>query len=125
VVGAAVVFSAGDLTTDPSLVRLRSGAWLMAMSRGQTTVLARSTDGVTFSIGEALGFGGVPELAMEADGRVRLYVCASGIESYISADDGSTWRREATVVLPSGAARIVCDPSAVAGTDVFLYKTAG
>lgn len=125
VVGAAVSFGAGDTTTDPSMVRLRSGNWLMAMSRGQTTVLARSADGAIFTVGETLSFGGVPELATTGDGRVRLYVCASGIESYVSTNDGTTWQREATVVAPGGSARIVCDPSMVAETDVFLYKTAG
>lgn len=125
VVGAAVTFSAGDTTTDPSMVRLRSGNWLMAMSRGQTTVLARSADGAIFTVGETLSFGGVPELATTGDGRVRLYVCANGIESHVSANDGATWLREATVVAPGGSARIVCDPSMVAETDVFLYKTAG
>lgn len=124
VVGAAVTFGIGDTTTDPSLLQLRNGSWLMAMSRGQTTMLARSPDGESFTIGETLTFGGVPELALLGDGRVRLYVCANGIESYVSDTDGATWQREATVVRPSGAARIVCDPSRIAGSEVFLYKTA-
>lgn len=124
-VGAALTFPPGDPTTDPSLVQLRSGAWLMALSRGQTTVLARSGDGRTFTTGETLGFGGVPELSRLDDGRLRLYVCAAGIESYVSSDDGSTWTREATVVNPPSGGGVVCDPSRVAGTDVFLYKTAG
>ncbi len=124
VVGAALMFPPGDSTTDPSLVQLRGGAWLMALSRGQTTVLARSGDGRTFTTGETLGFGGVPELSLLDDGRLRLYVCAAGIESYVSSDGGSTWTREATVVDQPSAGGIVCDPSRVAGTDVFLYKTA-
>lgn len=124
VAGAAITFGVGDTTTDPSLLQLRSGNWLMAMSRGQMTVLARSSDGVSFTIGETLTFGGVPELALLGDGRVRLYVCANGIESYVSASDGAAWQREAMVVTPSGAGRIVCDPSSIAGTEVFLYKTA-
>jgi hypothetical protein len=123
VVGAALTLTADDATTDPSLVQLRSGSWLMALSRGRTTVLARSADGRTFVMGETLAFGGVPELARLDDGRVRLYVCAAGIESYVSSDEGATWQREASVVgaLPGGG--VVCDPSMVAGTDVFLYKT--
>lgn len=125
VVGAALTFPAGDMTTDPSLVQLPGGAWLMALSRGQTTVLARPSDGRRFTAGETLGFGGVPELSVLSDGRVRLYVCASGIESYISSDGGLTWQREATVVSPPPGGGVVCDPSMVAGTDVFLYKTAG
>jgi hypothetical protein len=126
VIDAAIEFQAGDtLTTDPSIVQLPTGGWLMAMSRGQTTVLARSSNGVTFSAGETLTYGGVPELALTSDGRVRLYVCARGIESYVSSDGGGSWRREGTVgprLTTTGY--MMCDPSLVAGTDVFLYKTA-
>jgi hypothetical protein len=45
-------------------------------------------DGVARSAGDTLTFGGVPEITALADGRVRLYVCANGIESYASADGG-------------------------------------
>lgn len=122
VVGRAIRFSA-DLTTDPSVAPLPDGSWLMAASRGQQTVLARSRDGLAFEQGETLGYGGVPELAALAGG-LRLYVCARGIESYVSANGGRSWQREATVVSPGPGRRIVCDPSSVAGTDVFIYKTA-
>lgn len=106
--------------TDPSVARLRSGGWLMAISAGTNTVFARSADGRTFTPGERVTFGGVPEVAALEDGRVRLYVCARGIESYLSADEGRTWTREAVVIEPSG---LTCDPSLVAGTDLFVYKT--
>lgn len=126
VIDAAIEFQAGDtLTTDPSIVQLPTGGWLMAMSRGQTTVLARSSNGVAFSAGETLTYGGVPELALTSDGRVRLYVCARGIDTYVSSDGGGSWRREGTVgprLTTTGY--MMCDPSLVAGTDVFLYKTA-
>jgi hypothetical protein len=92
----------------------------MALSAGQQTVLARSGDGLTFVQSSRVTFGGVPELALRADGRVRLYVCARGIVSYVSADEGATWEAEATVVPGPG---LLCDPSLVAGTDVFIYKT--
>jgi hypothetical protein len=124
VLGAAIRL-ADDTTTDPSLARLGDGTWLMALSRGQQTVMARSADGLRFESYSTLGFGGVPEVASLEDGRVRLYVCAGGIESYLSADAGRSWSREATVVAPgTGGKRIVCDPSLVAGAGVFLYKTA-
>jgi hypothetical protein len=119
VVGPALTFST-ELWTDPSVVPLAGGGWLMAVSAGNNTVLARSSDGLTFTAGERLTFGGVPELAALADGRVRLYVCAQGIVSYVSADSGTTWAREGTVLNPGG---LVCDPSLVAGTDIFVFKT--
>lgn len=109
-----------EMWTDPSVARTTSGLWLMAISSGTSTVMARSSDGRTFVAGERLTFGGVPEIAALEDGRVRLYVCARGIESYVSADEGRSWTREAIVIQPSG---LTCDPSRVSGTDLFVYKT--
>jgi hypothetical protein len=118
-IGAALTVS-GETWTDPSVTRTRDGQWLMAISAGNQTVLARSSDGTAFVAGERLTFGGVPEVALLDDGRVRLYVCAQGIQSYVSTDDGASWRFESTVVPGPG---LICDPSHVAGTDLFVYKT--
>lgn len=125
VVGAAIRFGAGDTSTDPSIVQLRDGSWLMAISQGQRTMLARSGDGLTFSAYDTVSFGGVPELALTSDGRVRLYVCANGIQAYASGDAGRSWQPEG-VVVPGGTLgrRIICDPSMVAGTSFFVFKTA-
>lgn len=125
VVSRAFYVTTGELLTDPSIIQLRSGTWLMAMSNGNQTVLARSGDGLSFSEYARVSYGGVPEITTLADGRVRLYVCASGIESYVSSDEGGTWMREGTVMTgePTGT-RLVCDPSVVVGTDRFVYKTA-
>lgn len=119
VLGTALTIT-GETWTDPSLARLRSGRWLMAISAGTNTVLARSTDGLAFVAGERLAFGGVPEVSALEDGRLRLYVCARGIVSYVSADEGASWTYEAAVIEGSG---LTCDPSRVAGTDLFVYKT--
>jgi len=125
VVATAVSLSASGTDTDPSVTRLSDGSWLMALSRGKTTVVARSSDGLAFALGETLSFGGVPEVTTLEDGRVRLYVCASGIESYVSGDSGHTWNREGVVVPPGTLGHaLVCDPSRVAGTNLFLFKTA-
>jgi len=60
----------------------------------------------------------VPELAALADGRVRLYVCARGIESYLSSDQGASWTREGSVVAPEpGAATLL-------GVALALFATA-
>lgn len=106
--------------TDPSITRLPGGEWLMAISAGTNTVFARSSNGQTFTAGERVTFGGVPEITTLDDGRVRLYVCARGIDSYLSADGGRTWTREGVVIEPSG---LTCDPSRVVGTNLFVYKT--
>lgn len=92
----------------------------MAAAAPSGTVLARSADGLSFVAGEPLTFSGVSELAALADGRVRLYVCAPGIQSYVSADRGSTWAHEGTVLDPGGLA---CDPSRMQGADLFVFKT--
>ena len=107
-----------EFLTDPSIARVPNG-WLMALSAGQQTVLARSADARAFAVTDRVSYGGVPELALLADGRVRLYVCARGIVSHVSQDGGATWTPEATVVPGPGLA---CDPSMVAGTTLFVYK---
>jgi hypothetical protein len=122
-IGTAMDLRAAGTITDPSVVQLPGGSWLMALSSGQMTRLARSADGVAYSLGETLAVGGVPELAVLADGTIRLYACAAGIIAYRSSD-AVTWHREQVVASrgPNGSP-LVCDPSYVAGTDLFVFKT--
>lgn len=83
----------------------------------QVTLIARSGDGLVFEEEQRLSIGSVPELSL-ADGVLRLYVCSEGgIVAHASPDDGRTWEREARVT------EVGCDPSRVAGTDLFVYKT--
>jgi hypothetical protein len=121
--GLSIQFTASATVTDPSVTRLTNGTWLMAASNGQSSVLARSNDGATFSGETSIGLGGVPELAALDGNRVRIYVCSQGIVAHVSSDEGRTWTREATVV-SSGTlnARIICDPSFVPGASRFVYK---
>lgn len=123
VVARAIRFPEGLSVTDPSVVPLSDGTWLMAVSQGRQSILARSRDGVLFEAGETLSYGGVPELATLSGGRVRLYVCGNGIEAYVSADLGRTWQREGQVNTPRFGQPIACDPSLVAGAGLFVYKT--
>ena len=121
--GLAIQFSNAESVTDPSVARLPSGGWLMAASRGNTSLIARSPDGASFSGEESVPYGGVPELEVLPDGRVRLYVCAAGIVSYLSADQARTWTREATVVAPGAlGAKVACDPSRAASANRFVFK---
>lgn len=123
VVGTALQLTDSD-STDPSVIRLADGSFLMAHSRGQRSVISRSPDGRAFTTEQTVEFGGVPELALTNDGRVRLYVCSQGITSHVSSDAGRTWMREGVVVTGTATQRIVCDPSLVAGAGLFVYKTA-
>ena len=100
--------------THPSLVELDDGTWLMAISMGQQTVLARSGDGYSFAVSDTVDFGGVPEVAGPSGGRVRMYVCRSGIEAYVSGDRGAAarWRAVSDELAGarerlSGAARVL------------------
>ena len=118
--------SLASVETDPSLIRLPSGSWLMATSRGQETALARSAGGIVFSPYDTVAFGGIPELTVTADGRLRLYVCSSGgIVAYTSDDEGVSWQADG-VVVPSGTlgSGLICDPSLVVGAGLLLFKTA-
>ena len=96
----------------------------MAISLGQRSILAAATDGRTFTRTGTFENGGVPELAVFADGRLRIYVCAQGIVSWLSGDGGQSWVREATVVPPNTLGkRILCDPSLPPGAGLFVFKT--
>ena len=124
VVALAIRFSGTE--ADPTVVRLTDGTWLMAFSRANHSGVgfARSSDGLAYTQYATATYGVVPELALTADGRARLYVCASGVESYISSDNGATWVREGTVITASSVGRaIVCDPSYLASDGLFIFKT--
>lgn len=112
--------------TDPSVVRLADGSWLMAVRDGAGTSLARSSSGTAFVEYATFSSGSVPELALSSDNRPRLYVCepSIGIVSHISSDNGTTWTRESTIVTPATIpGRGACDPSYVAGANLFVFKT--
>lgn len=120
----AMTFTAQQ-ETDPSVIQLPSGSWLMAVSRGTSTILARSTTGTSFTEYTVVNYGGVPELALTSDNRVRLYVCATtGIDAWVSADSGSSWTREGTLTGTSTPGRGgSCDPSALPSRNLFVFKT--
>ena len=125
VLATALTYPASELLTDPSVVRLADGSWRMAVSWGNRTIMARSADGLAFTRYDTLTYGGVPELAIAPDGALRLYVCAQGIHAYRSVDGGNGWALEGTVVPPNTLGkRILCDPSLVAGANLFIFKTA-
>jgi len=121
-VAVAWELGVGATQTDPSLVRLPSGTWLMAISDGHTTRIGRSSDGLSFSQISTMTAGGVPELSLTSEGRPRLHVCQlNGIGSHVSADDGFTWTEERLVVsLDRFPGRMVCDPSYVPAAGLFI-----
>lgn len=122
--GQAMSFT-GQTETDPSVAQLPDGSWLMAVSRGTSTMLARSSDGLTFAEYSQVSYGGVPELARLSDGRMRLYVCSTGgLAAYASSDRGGSWASDGTVsgaTIPGRPG--VCDPSALLSRNLFIFKT--
>ncbi|MBF0572839.1 MAG: hypothetical protein HQK69_03660 [Desulfamplus sp.] len=104
--------------TDPSVVQLPDGTWLMALAQGTTNkvLLAKSTNGYEFTLtGVEFSAGGIPELGVMPDGTVRIYMS----KSFISKDKGNTWTQESDRFIPGA------DPSLVKMPDnsyVMLYK---
>lgn len=113
--------------TDPSVVRLADGSWLLAVARAMTRemVIARADDGLHFSQIATLGDGGIPELMALDDGRVRLlFNGQGGMTSRISADGGRTWTDETGARLQYQG--FAADPSVVRlpdGTWRLFFKT--
>jgi len=120
--------------TDPSAVQLPDGSWLLAVARAQARemVIARSADGKVFERVATLANGGIPELNVLADGRVRIFFNGSGgagtppgMVSRISADGGRTWTDERGTRL--NLQGFAADPSVVRldnGQYRMFYKTA-
>ncbi len=122
--GRAAELPTRGTLTDPSVTRLDDGSWLMSLSHGTQTRLARSEDGYAFVLDEGeLQVGGVGELTT-ADGELRLYTCASGnIQSWTS-EDALAFELEGVVVTAASVnSPSICDPSRIVGTDIFLFKT--
>ncbi len=115
--------------TDPTMVQLPNGTWLMAIRDDNTVRLLRSATGLSFmEYSQQPAFLGVVELGLTSDGRPRIYTCQGGISSHVSNDDGLTWSPEAVVVDGPALGRVlagrqgICDPSWVPAAGLFLFK---
>jgi len=104
--------------TDPSLVQLPDGSWLLAVTAGGQTVFAVSEDGEHFTeFSQPIREIGIPELFVFPDGSVGLYLA----RMFISNDGGQTWQVAEGVTVPGNGA----DPSLVAlpeGGYAFSFK---
>ncbi len=116
-----LAFQSSDVITDPSVVRLPNGSYLMALSKvtpqSNNIIFASSTDGISFQqLPSVITNGGIPELSVLDNGNVRVYFPRSGgIGSYISTDKGQTWMEEQGLRL--SADLFVGDPSVIKVSD--------
>ncbi|MRD55498.1 hypothetical protein GH816_02950 [Betaproteobacteria bacterium LSUCC0115] len=113
--------------TDPSLVQLTDGSWLLAISNpsSQSAGLYTSSDGVNFTANGVSLPAFSPDFQLLANGNVRIVyadAAAGGFGSQVSSDGGETW------VVESGArfAGPYFDPSVFRmpdGSWGMFYKT--
>ncbi len=104
-------------------VLLAGGEWFLFVSAGKTTELARSKDGLVWTMDPSFGVlqGGCAAACLLEDGRLRVYAHDRGMESWIydPTGGGRPAHEEGTRIQLRG---IVADPSLVrtATGDVFL-----
>ncbi len=114
------VFESNNIT-DPTVIKLNDGSYLMACVRGSLDIFAKSLDGKNFqSTGVTIQNGGIPELVKLDDGSIRLfYNGPGGIISSRSTDGGLTWTKEnGTRLSFSGG---IADPSVIKRADGKWY----
>lgn len=103
--------------TDPEVVRL-GDLWIMYTSAGQTTHIATSTDGKTFTdTGVTWSGGGIPG-AYVHKGKVDIFGCAGNDIMTARSTDGIHFSNTKVALAQAGA----CDPSPVkVGADAYLF----
>lgn len=111
---------ADENITDPEIVRF-GDLWLLYMSQGQSTRIASSTDGKTFTdTGVTWSGGGIPG-AIAHDGVVDLYGCAGANIMTARSTDGIHFGESSIAMAGANA----CDPAPVKINDstfLLIYK---
>lgn len=115
--------------TDPEVVKA-GDEWLMFLSRGPETLLARSKDGSNFEQDTTfhLRLGGVPGAVVLPNGKVRIFACSRrGIVSALF-DPKSEYavNVEPNARIPRGDFGLVADPAPILrsdGTHYLIFKT--
>ena len=98
--------------TDPTGVQLEDGSWLVAIAHEDGTMFFSSEDGSDYQDMGVSVPSGIPELAVLADGTLRLYNAErDGWKMYDSPDGGETWDEVGSLLLPGA------DPSLVHEAD--------
>tara|TARA_B100001250_G_scaffold408660_1_gene431473 strand:+ start:410 stop:1423 length:1014 start_codon:yes stop_codon:yes gene_type:complete len=90
-----------DNATDPTVVKLPNGDYLLAIAQGeiQNIEIYKSSDGKKFNRISSIK-GGIPELSVTEDGRPEiLFQDAKGILKMTSNDGGKKWKKTKSNVL--------------------------
>ena len=107
--------------TDPTVVHLPSGRWLMAVSAKEHVVLAATDTGNDFALTEHEFPQGISELAYFPETQVvRLFIFGPQTTVWKSADEGKTWEEIPMVKIPGPDPSVVSD-----GEDgwIMFYKS--
>jgi hypothetical protein len=103
----------GARYTDPDVIHLGS-EWFMYVSTGEKAWVARSSDGLNFSlIGMVNQTGAVSGSFLFPDGTLRHYYCGrDGIQSATSPTGADPWLPEpGTRIARNPSLKTICDPS--------------
>ncbi len=118
-----VCFQASFIT-DPEVL-LAGDEWLMFLSKGQETLLARSNDGLKFTLDRNfdLTIGGVPGAVCLPDGRVRVFATGRGgiVSALYKVGSNQPPVTEAGARISLRDADIVADPSCIRRLDGSYY----
>lgn len=122
-----IAFESPEIITDPDVFQTDKD-WRMFISKGQSLILAVSTDGgINFQENKSFSWneGGVCD-TIKMGGIYRTYFCGQGgIGSALGAENGKLTIEQGARI-ESDANQIVCDPSVVQlndGTYLMFYKT--
>lgn len=116
--------------TDPEVI-FTGKEWLMFLSHGRETLLARSKDGLQFTQDETVYFqeGGVPGAVVLPDGKIRVFLSRFGNIFHIVWNPDSLLydSTSLTQTLDKGSGLMVADPACILRSDgtyflIFKYK---
>jgi len=101
----------GQAIADVSAIRLNDGRWRLLFAAGGAMRSAISPDGLALTMEAGIRSSnpcGAPRALRLDDGRVRVFCStpATGIQSYISSDEGLTLTLESPVLVPNAATGI-------------------
>ena len=119
------VFATNNIT-DPEVIQFND-TWFMYLSRGQSTVITTSDDGLSFTdTNEVWEGGGIPG-ALVYENKVYLYGC-SGADIYVqSSSDGVNFDDDGELALSADTGNSNCDPAPAVlddGSIMMVYKKA-